>query len=861
MHSPPHYLHNPWLPQDPPPSQNFHVRTQSLATCLDILRPSHTTAKAPLSAAPCLLIQGSWGSGKTMLAGALAEGLSQQTNLYPVLLPQDTPHVLNLAQLFTQVLSFMLPAHDPALNSVIGETYAGAQRGKALDLLEKMCRARKTTLVLVVDNIDVLLIQQLPEQDAKILGQVLTYESWLSIAGTMDVSNASRFPAVLRDYFSNHLLPPLQEQEITQLWERFTGNQPSPLVMLMCKCLCQGNPRLMGFLAVSYLQKGDANPMSAFFSAIDSHTPYYKAHLQELPAVERKVFATLADQWTPSTAREIAKMADMDVNKASSLLNRLVKRGKVHVFHQRGRVKHYELEGPFHNLNYLVRTGQDQLRQVTSLCLFMEAFCLENAENGDAPPEHLPDKHGPIPDFPAQAAPLSPLSAPGIQASPPQDKNTPDYTPSPSSPAPNPTDAPGWNDLAKTLESEGLYEDAVQAYTKSLSIKPDHAWAWGRLAHLLHTRLHLYEDAENAYLQAIEKDPNQAWIWSGLGQLLQENLRNYVEAEQAYRIAIELAPRSADHRVSMGRLHEKLERHQSALRTYREAARIEPENPLSLQALGQLLESQGKIPEAQQAYTSAAECRPNDSQGWTRIGQILQNKLAKPQKAMAAYQKALDIAPNHYPACEGLIRLEALDLDHPENALALARSYLESVGFGPVHCQKLCDTFSSNELRPLLPEIQALCDTPLPGNSVPRSRTMPGTAPWKNLTQEPMNPAPVPRPTEPPPPYPESGFSQPEQQKTGPDPKELEIVLQSLPPDAEPDRRTLAGIIGKAMALTVHGMGPQVSDLLTQHSKHYYIVPLWAGIQKYLGKEARAGAETRLLAQEVVERIRHLKKP
>ncbi len=60
---------------------------------------------------------------------------------------------------------------------------------------------------------------------------------------------------------------------------------------------------------------------------VDDNTDYFKSHLESLPPTERKAYVTLADLWTPSTAREVAEAARMEVNHASALLHRLVGRG------------------------------------------------------------------------------------------------------------------------------------------------------------------------------------------------------------------------------------------------------------------------------------------------------------------------------------------------------------------------------------------------------------------------------------------------------------------------------------------------------------------------------------------------------
>ena len=52
-----------------------------------------------------------------------------------------------------------------------------------------------------------------------------------------------------------------------------------------------------------------------------------KAILKVYQSLERKVFVALANIWYPVTARRVAEIARIDINKTSALLNRLESRG------------------------------------------------------------------------------------------------------------------------------------------------------------------------------------------------------------------------------------------------------------------------------------------------------------------------------------------------------------------------------------------------------------------------------------------------------------------------------------------------------------------------------------------------------
>jgi hypothetical protein len=50
---------------------------------------------------------------------------------------------------------------------------------------------------------------------------------------------------------------------------------------------------------------------------------YFKANVDALPPLERRIFVSLAEIWEPALARDVAKRARIDVNKTSAQLTRL----------------------------------------------------------------------------------------------------------------------------------------------------------------------------------------------------------------------------------------------------------------------------------------------------------------------------------------------------------------------------------------------------------------------------------------------------------------------------------------------------------------------------------------------------------
>jgi tetratricopeptide (TPR) repeat protein len=107
---------------------------------------------------------------------------------------------------------------------------------------------------------------------------------------------------------------------------------------------------------------------------IDDHTEYFKSHLDALAPTERKVFVALAELWDPSTARDVARAARMDINQTSSLLSRLVGRGAVSMVEETKRRKRYQLAERLYNIYYLMRRRGEAAARVRAVVRFMVTF-------------------------------------------------------------------------------------------------------------------------------------------------------------------------------------------------------------------------------------------------------------------------------------------------------------------------------------------------------------------------------------------------------------------------------------------------------------------------------------------------------
>ena len=113
--------------------------------------------------------------------------------------------------------------------------------------------------------------------------------------------------------------------------------------------------------------------ISDILDLVDDHTEYFKRHIEDLPAQERRVFVALAELWKPATTREIADQSRIGTSQCSAQLQRLVARGAVAVDGGTPRRKQYYLLERMYNIYYLLRRG-DAGRMVEALLRFMASF-------------------------------------------------------------------------------------------------------------------------------------------------------------------------------------------------------------------------------------------------------------------------------------------------------------------------------------------------------------------------------------------------------------------------------------------------------------------------------------------------------
>ena len=246
-----------------------------------------------------------------------------------------------------------------------------------------------------------------------------------------------------------------------------------------------------------------------------------------------------------------------------------------------------------------------------------------------------------------------------------------------------------WTGRGNSLYRLERFTAALAAYEKSLKLEPDNAATINRKGRALY-KLERYQAAFSAQEQAIEIEPDQAQYLSDLGTALiglgeyekalavynqaqvlepldprwwqnkalalqylnrpQEAIRVYQEAVRTYDKVLKDEPNKTIFWIDRGNVLSKLRQMEEAIASYERALKIKPDSHLALVGKGNALFALGKHQEALSALDKALEIQPDSYITWHNKGSVLKDGLKNISAAINAYDRAIAINRNFYPA-------------------------------------------------------------------------------------------------------------------------------------------------------------------------------------------------------------------
>ena len=365
-------VHNVVQLTDADVRDRFVVRHEELDELL-----AHLREPAPPRHA---LVIGRRGMGKSLLLRRVAVTIADDPELaerwLPVVLPEEVYEVTSIGDLWMAALAQLaMSLSDDSLTAqrraLMAERDPGRLETLALERLVAAGRQGGRKVLLLAENLDMVLDEQIDSQGGWSLRQALQNEPDLLLMGSAVNTFASFEDAdeALYGFFHHIELCPLDDAAVRILWQSVTGVDLADGRAAAIRILTGGNPRLVTVLGRFSDQPDLSNLRADLDLLIDEYTPFFKANIEALPPVERKVFVTLADIWNPATAAEIAERTRMTSSQVSSLLGRLVRRGAVEIVEDERGKKRYELSERLYNLYHLLRRpdGEGRVRALVDI--------------------------------------------------------------------------------------------------------------------------------------------------------------------------------------------------------------------------------------------------------------------------------------------------------------------------------------------------------------------------------------------------------------------------------------------------------------------------------------------------------------
>ena len=208
-----------------------------------------------------------------------------------------------------------------------------------------------------------------------------------------------------------------------------------------------------------------------------------------------------------------------------------------------------------------------------------------------------------------------------------------------------------WNILGVSAAEIGMLDEAIEAYNKAISLKPDYADAYYNMSNAFKDQGKL-EKAIKYYNKSISLNPNFADAYYNMGNVLKDQGK-LDEAIEAFNKAISLKPDYADAYSNMGNALKDQGKLDEAIEAYNKAISLKPDYADTYNNMGVTLQDQGKLEKAIVACKKAISLKPNFADAYYNMGNVLKDQ-GKLEEAIEAYNKALSLKPDFADAHQNL---------------------------------------------------------------------------------------------------------------------------------------------------------------------------------------------------------------
>ncbi|HVP42331.1 MAG TPA: tetratricopeptide repeat protein [Terriglobales bacterium] len=233
--------------------------------------------------------------------------------------------------------------------------------------------------------------------------------------------------------------------------------------------------------------------------------------------------------------------------------------------------------------------------------------------------------------------------------------------------AEDPKDYRAWFDLGFVYSSTDRKPQAIEAYRRSVELKPDVFESNLNLGVLLAASGS--EEAEKYLRAATQLKPvskpeqGQARAFLALGNFLES--KSPTESLRAFQAASQLTPKDPAPHLSAGMLLEKQGDLLSAEKEFQATVELDPSSTDALAGLANVYMRLKRLPDAETALRSFLRLSPNDVNAHLQLGRVLR-ELGRASEARAEFEIAAKTAPTDAAVLRELAAADAFDSRFPE---------------------------------------------------------------------------------------------------------------------------------------------------------------------------------------------------
>lgn len=195
-----------------------------------------------------------------------------------------------------------------------------------------------------------------------------------------------------------------------------------------------------------------------------------------------------------------------------------------------------------------------------------------------------------------------------------------------------------YNQQGDALFEAKQYDDAFEAYTKAVELKPI-ASAFYHIG-WIHNDREDYEQALAPLQQAVRLNPAEAVALSELGYSF-KNLKRFPEALDSYRRAITLRPNYATAYYQIGWIYNDQGQYAQAIEALRQAASFKENYAEAHEELGYAYFKINRSQEAIAAYQTAIRIKPDYGAAYLGLGDVHYYQTKQYTPAMNAYREGV----------------------------------------------------------------------------------------------------------------------------------------------------------------------------------------------------------------------------